>query len=145
MTTLTVTARRRLHDPLLQLHREFDHSAAECSIDHQSGMGEEIEHPVVLGKCLGQEPRDAHCCGRVCKLSEEQRGDAESLVVVVRDEGDFCVGVTQSVVPPDRHDVGVRDSYECLSIEMIHGGEVRDLVDTEVRVDSEEPRSLTLW
>ncbi len=107
--------------------RNVDRAAIAAALHVESGAGEHVEHPLVLGEHLGLEALDVVGTRDCGQLLEQVRADAAALLVVrdrERHLGHFRL--------PPRREV-MRDCHD-LAADLAHDAEVVDVVDVDRRV-----------
>ena len=93
--------RRGLGDVLAALHHpdrgvgrvdrelELEHALVVVADDAVAGVAEGLDHPLVVGQHLGDEPLDAALAGGLGEVLEQELADAAALVLVLDEEGDL--------------------------------------------------------
>ena len=79
-----------------------DHAVLVAADHAVAGVAEGLDHPLVVGQHLGDEPLDAALAAGLGEVLEQQLGDAAALVLVLDEEGDLGLAGLDHVVAADR-------------------------------------------
>ena len=133
-----------LHDPdrgvgRLDRELELEHALVVGTDDPVAGVAEGLDHPLVVGEHLGDEPVHAALAGGLGEVLEEDLGDPAALVLVLDEEGDLGLAGLDHVVPPDRDHLALQGHHERHPLVVVDLGEPGHVAVGQVRHRREEP------
>ena len=91
---------------------ELEHALVVGADDAVAGVAEGLDHPLVVGQHLGDEPLDAALAGGLGEVLQKDLGDPATLVLVLHEEGDLGLAGLHDVVPPDRDHLALQGHHE---------------------------------
>ncbi len=131
-----------------------DHAVLEAADEAVAGVAEGLDHPVVVGEHLGDEPLDAALAAGLGEVLEQELADPAALLGVLDQEGDLgdldrrrlrsAVVGGMALVAAERDHPLRQQHHERHPVHVVDVGEPGDVTLGEVRHRGEEPVVLRL-
>lgn len=142
-----------------QLHRHPDDTRIQKSVLVEARRAKDVEHPVVLGEGVGDEPPDPALNRSRGEMLEQHRPETAPLVVIAHDESDLGIFLFRpgprrrargcrdggsgrfpgaAVVAGDRHELALDDCHERQPVLVINRHVVCDLLVADALTRREE-------